>query len=203
MIISISGPSCTGKTTLFQHLQDPIRDLCKSAKKKLVSIEEGVKDLWECKWSSLYKSLDDLVLSSDFLDWQYDVLNKYILEMHEYNPARDVVLTDRCELDVLVYSIMATKIDRDRLSQICEDCNKVRVLSSHQGRLLFLTCADPSRVVEFDGVRSVASYDRDLEIRLFETLPTVMGYDIEDLPDSTEDRVSKVVSRVKETLWLQ
>lgn len=88
MRISISGPQCTGKTTLLNEIEE-----C-SELREFTLIKEVVRTLKKASGGKL-----DINKSSDFVSQE-----AILTEHHKNSIIRDMMITDRGSLDAFVYA---------------------------------------------------------------------------------------------------
>lgn len=156
MIITFSGPSSSGKTTIFEML--------KVRYPEYYFISEISRDLWEYKWKFRHdKDLSDLVENGDIskcMDWNRDNLVEFKGRLNYYVQFSDIVtIFDRGPIDGLIYTILfspeKTNIFFD-LVNLALDINKMI-----DKTIVF------EAIPNFDDDNFRTKYQRELEIKLF------------------------------------
>lgn len=166
MILSISGPASTGKSTILSDLlkvKDKIEKMTEGLPVKFNT--EGARHVWTDIYSKQYETIDDLMKDSDaFIRWQLDLVAEYAESTKDQNS--HLLITDRCELDCLVYTMMKGDQSNPGYLRVLERINKIKNDPTRHTTVYLTTDLG---FVSQDGMRAM-TYDRDLETHLFRVL---------------------------------
>lgn len=200
MIICISGPSSTGKTTLINELKDykELIELIYGIGRVQFSTEY-IRDYVEKEYPN--KTFDEIIsVPENAIQLQFKIADITYNEFIRMLKDRSVLyICDRCPLDNLVYNILNYHCnDRDLMIKYSEEfsrtCSIVRSLSNYVDRI-YLTQVDVSneKSVVKDGFRPESyEYRRQLEVELFNSIfefnPKVCK-----IPSSRNDRISTIL----------
>lgn len=198
MIICISGPSSTGKTTLFNELQKHHKLIKSIYGNKVVFLEESIRKIAAENYPD--KTFDEIISTSESaISFQLEIAESIYQNYISILSDRDTLyIIDRSPLDNLVYDIMNYQCDDPEVmmsnsKKLNEACSKMRSLYSYVDRV-YLTQVDRSNEsIEKDGFRpSKYEYRRQLEIELFNSIfdfsPIVVK-----LPSMMSERVKTVL----------
>lgn len=199
MIICISGPSSTGKTTLFNELQSHCELIKSIYNGKVIFIEEQIRKIAANKYPD--KSFNTIIQNSESaISFQLEIADSiYKNYVKILNDNNTLYIIDRSPLDNLVYNIMNYQCDDPEVmiknsDKLNSACSKMRSLYSYVDRV-YLTQVDRcnNSSVERDGFRPEKyEYRRQLEIELFNSI-----FDFSDkvikLPSMMSERVKTVL----------
>lgn len=199
MIIAISGPSSTGKTTLLQDLyhRNNVLTLATDAS-EVILVKETARSLFEDYFSDRYVTFEELLGNDrDTIEFEILVAKDQIASYNEYNENSSVLyLCDRCPLDTMVYLALnyqyASKEVREEYSNRylsimrelfdCYNNSDIRV---------YRTFPFPDESIEADGFRPIQYiYRRQAELMAFD----LVNVDLVELPDNRHDRVETIMN---------
>lgn len=99
MIISFSGPSCSGKTTLVKALKKRLE-----GEIKVAVIDETARTVFMEKFRE-FEKLENLRRNNEaFLEYEIEIVRRQIREEKEAKEKADIVLADRSIYDTYAYS---------------------------------------------------------------------------------------------------
>ena len=201
MLICISGPASTGKTTLMRTFSSQLvgdEALIHPLISQFSKIETKAETVRSFHRSFMPdKTLDEILADPELaIKFQIGIAQDLVNQVVETakNGKDHLTVMDRGPLDTYVYlTINYSKASPDLMERYSRDyhdmCHQLRVASELVDRYFF-TVPDPnSYYIVDDGYRSKGySYRRDYEIELF----TMLGYTnpkVEFLPAETDLRV--------------
>lgn len=108
MIISISGPSSTGKTTTIRKL---IQRGEIGGFRNIICISESVRELFEKEYAHLANGPSDILKNKELTkDWTKSIArmceNELLPEILKNNSKDTLVVLDRCFIDHAIYAII-------------------------------------------------------------------------------------------------
>lgn len=195
MIVCISGPSSTGKSTLLSELQvyfTELYDLIKSRfNLELEFIPELIRDLVPDN------SLDEIFSNDeDSVKFQIEVIHKSYNRFKDmFSDVNKLYIVDRSPLDALVYLILNYSCSSTQvLQKFAKDFEECSILSRLAYNLyisrVYLTSTDHYNYtsVQVDGFRPTKYLPRRvLEVELFNYI--FNHQEVQKLPANTPDRV--------------
>jgi len=196
MIISISGPSSTGKTTLIKQIQHK-GSLGKY--KNIVVITEVIRDIFKNEFLPKVNSMENMMESKQYvLEWVKRVGESSSVhieqEISKYNNDDTLIILDRCIIDHFIYSIMHTAKFDIPLDEFYAAISTYK-LSKQKIDYIFLTSIPENDFYDVDGVRPQDwSETRELENGLFQLL---FGNFAIDLPYDINERIKIIEDKVK------
>jgi len=201
MIITISGPSSTGKTTLFEKLKKNESLIQSIYGGDVVFVEELVRSTIKDNYGDNTSFEDIVQRDDDAIKLQLmisDKIRSYYEEMI-YNKDR-LYICDRCPLDNVAYNLLNYQCNNPKVmlkysQKLSDACSMMRALTSYVDRI-YLTSVDREneKSVERDGFRPTSyEYRRQLEIELFNVIfdfnPKVVM-----LPSVSNDRINVIIT---------
>lgn len=205
MIIAISGPSSTGKTTLFNKLKNEHKDFIESVyhNGKVVFHEESIRKIIENEYSipfeEIIKNPETAVkLQLRIADEMYESTKMMLSDF------TTLYICDRCPLDNIVYNIMNYQSDNpDFMIKHAEDlshaCSIMRSMYHYIDRI-YLTSVDRDSTIVRDGFRPTGyEHRRQLEIELFNTIFDFSNKVLK-LPSTMNERITTILSDLSEKL---
>lgn len=196
MIISISGPTSTGKTTLIGKIKE--RGYIGNYK-KIVIIHEVIRDIFKKEFLPKVGSMDDMMQNREtLLEWVESVgenSSQHIeSEISKYDNDDTIIILDRCIIDHFIYAIIHTTKFSISLEEFYKVISKYN-LSTKKIDYIFLTSVPENDVYDVDGMRPQAWSDgRSLENSLFQLIfgnfSIGLPYDIEERIKVIEDTLS-------------
>lgn len=194
MIVTVSGASCTGKTTILDYVKDSI-DKRKIYSDHIFTYGEFIRDKFEENYSSKYESFADLLQGNpyDIIALHKDTARKFNDVLWSSDTTNDILIFDRCPIDINIYMYMniAPYLDDHgvryayrKAAAYVSRC--IDDFLNHNPRMLYTRPF--SAEVERDGFRPTSLIDRrELEVALFDkefySLPGVLV-----MPDSLDAR---------------
>ena len=203
MIITISGPSSTGKTSLLESLKDYQDFIERVAKRPVVFGKESIREVVSQRYGQ--KSLQDIFADpEESIKLQFEVA-RYNQDLYASLMKNSDVLHiyDRGPLDNLIYTLLCYNSAPEKLLQkYSKDFSKYCALNralSNCINTIFLTKIDYYMDhPEDDGFRpELFSALRKVEIELFNTI-FEKNNRVVNLPSSSSERLSAVLSKICE-----
>lgn len=199
MIISISGASSTGKTTLLNTLSNYIKEDKYFEYIKVDYVTEYFRDYMHEYSIDTQTAFDDPIES---LKIQYSLIQ--YLE-NTYNKLKNIkhslIICDRCPLDSLIYTSLhyfrLSDIDKARQIKSYMDNIKIckELTNKYIDRIYFTSPTKQTLKIEDDGERPKIYEDsREIEITLFDEIFKKKGI---KLPPKTLDRCSFILRDIK------
>lgn len=196
MIISISGPSSTGKTTLIKR----IKEKGKLGKyNNIVVINEVIRDIFKNDFLPRVSSMENMMKNKEYvLEWVERVGESSSMhiekEISKYNNDDTLIILDRCIIDHFIYSIMHTAKFDIPLDQFYKAISSYK-LSKQKIDYIFLTSIPENDFYDVDGVRPQDwAETRDLENGLFQLLfrnfAIELPYDINERIRIIEEKIN-------------
>lgn len=201
MIINISGPSCTGKTTLVTNLCKRRDELLKILKvTNIIPVYETARDIFKDNFGDKYETLNDLLQSrEDTLEYHWIIAQDQAkwVETYAEDPNRLYIL-DRGPLDTMVYLMLNYSSNLDPLDSTRRKyetaIESLKDTHKKSKATTFRTLPFDTEVVK-DGFRPEKYEDmRDMEVEMFE----LMFHDAPVLPDGQDKRVEFILKYLKE-----
>ena len=183
MVISISGASSTGKTTLFNKL------------KELFPQYNYIEETYRKAVNNKQINLDD---PEEAFLFQYELGNDLKLPIFNIN---QIYILDRCSFDNIIYlSLHFLRLDdelkKKYLFKYTESILYSRSLIMNID-YIFLTQGDNE--IEDDNIRPGIYNDfRDQELSLFKTLIKTIHKSYLILPNNINDRVQMIIDYIRE-----
>lgn len=175
MIISISGPSSAGKTTLINALR--------KRNEQYIFIHESFREFIKTKNVDFNNSEEAFI-------FQYELFNFMPIFQDKIDT---VLILDRCHFDCLVYStlhFLRLKNQYKYINQYLEIINKS--LEIIKNIKIFLVQTN-NLTIENDGIRlMIYQIFRQQEIELFNTLYSSLNINVNILPNSLQDRIDTI-----------
>ena len=197
MIISISGPSSTGKTTLIKEIQ---RKGNIGKYKNIVVINEVIRDIFKNEFLPKVGSMENMMKNKEYvLEWVEKVGESSSFhidkEIEKYNSDDTLIILDRCIIDHFIYSIMHTAKFDIPLDKFYKAISTYK-LSKQKIDHIFLTSIPENDFYDVDGVRPQDwSETRELENGLFQLLfsnfSINLPYDINERIKIIEDKIGR------------
>lgn len=203
MILSISGPSSTGKTTLINDLYkngNVLKSL--TGTENVVKVEETARGLFTEHFGKKYPSFEELLKNgADTMEFEFIVARDQIHKYAKY--AQDnttLYLCDRCPLDTMVYLALNYQYANQKVRESyssryqsmltnLKDCYD---RSASQMRV-YKTLPFSDESIEDDGFRPMQYvYRRQAELLAFDLLTT----DLLILPSDRQERVQVVLDNL-------
>lgn len=193
MIISISGPSSTGKTTLINK----IKKLGKLGDfKKIIVVNEVIRDMFQHEFLPKVGSMENMMKDKEtVLQWIKKVgenTRNHIDKEIKKADSDALIILDRCIIDHFIYSIMHTTKFEIPLHEFYQ---AIRTYQPCNEKIdyIFLTNVPNDDFYDVDGIRPQDwAETRDLENSLFQLL--FKNCSIE-LPYDIDERI-KVIEKV-------
>lgn len=191
MIISISGPTSTGKTTLIRKIQQK-GNLGKY--KNIIIINEVIRDIFKNEFLPKVNSMENMMTNKEYiLQWVKRVgessSNHIEKEISKYNNDDTLVILDRCIIDHFIYSIMHTAKFDIPLNEFYQAISTYK-LSKQKIDYIFLTTIPENDFYDVDGIRPQDwSESRALENDLFKLLFSNFAI---DLPYDIDERIKVI-----------
>lgn len=186
MIIAISGPSATGKTSLFEAL------------KRSPFLEDAIflPDLYEAVWNNLldsgyFKDFTEISRDSEFLCLYLIRLTNYYNEMiEEYKNSDKLVILDSCWLDVSIYAII-NMWHAHLIKEVQETVLKNLLVYDDEISRIYLTSNDESVINNTPKYHSPfkkynVKVNRPLELQYYELYSNFKN--VEKLPSSDVEK---------------
>lgn len=201
MIINISGPSCTGKTTLVTNLSKRRKDIKNILKvNNVVPVYETARDIFKTHFGEKYETLNDLLQSRQAtLDYHWMIAQDQAKRIGTYadDPNR-LYIMDRGPLDTSIYLMLNYSYNLDPLDgtrrQYETTIKLLKSLHVKSKAITFRTLPFDIEV-EKDGFRPEKYEElRDMEVEMFENV--FQGAPV--LPDGAEKRVEFILDYLKE-----
>ena len=202
MIISISGPSSTGKTTLINRIKER-GQLGKYH--KIVIINEVIRDIFKNEFLPKVGSMENMMKDKEIvLEWVERVgqaTSDHISSEIKKNLDEDtLIILDRCIIDHFIYSIMHTAkfdIPLDRFFKAI----KTYKLSDDKIDYVFLTSIPENDFYDIDGIRPKDWEEtRGLENSLFQLL---FANNSVKLPYDIDERISIIENTISQNIECQ
>lgn len=215
MLISVSGASSTGKSTLIKLLKKRLKEeiqggrlydklsINKSRITNVVFIKEYIREYAEFYNIDIKKTF---IVPEDAVNFQFNLFkylkNEYRVVMTE---SETLYICDRCPFDSIIYLTinywrlsddLKIKYSREYIKYI----HKSMELTNQSVDKIFLTMTDNlnSSEIEDDGVRpDIYKSTRNFEIGLFKHL--CRGLNFFYLPNDTEHRIDCILDYLKDT----
>ncbi|MBQ4263744.1 MAG: AAA family ATPase [Bacilli bacterium] len=195
MIISISGPASTGKTTLIRKIKE-IGKLGKYS--KIVIVNEVIRDIFKNNFLPKVGSMENMMKDKELvLEWIEKVGQE--TSMHINNEIKKnleedtLIILDRCIIDHFIYSIMHTA-KFDIPLEGFYNAIKTYTLSETKIDYIFLTSIPEKDFYDIDGIRPKDWEEtRGLENSLFQLL---FGNNCINLPYDIDERISIIDSTI-------
>lgn len=197
MIISISGPCSTGKTTTINEIKK-LASL--GGYEKIVIITETVRELWARDFAHRFNSVEKMLSDKDAtMQWteavSFEIKNHIQQELEKIDIEKSLVVLDRCCLDHFVYTITNTMkfgITMKTLSIVLENFTQI----DEKINLMFRTEIPKNDYFEDDGIRPLNLEDnRSVENNFFRLLfskqAILLPYDINDRIKIINDEIIK------------
>lgn len=196
MLIGISGPACTGKTTLLEDLKPELERLCASGGIKLEIRTERIRHLYQQRYHDIYATLDDL-LGADPLELDLALAEMFRAETDLRSGCGELIIYDRTALDVAAYTSL------DKLRGFRNQGIEQRIDKALHGCLkridtTLMTWELPLET-ECDGFRSTAYLEnktRQQELDIFRMLGEAF-HDTVWLPADRQARAAVAVEKIK------
>ena len=172
MIISISGPSSTGKTTLINHIKEKGR---LGKYNNIVVINEVIRDIFKNDFLPKVGSMENMMKNKEYvLQWVKRVGESSSMhiekEISKCNDDNTLIILDRCIIDHFIYSIMHTAKFDIPLDEYYKVISSYK-LSKQKIDYIFLTSIPENDFYDVDGVRPQDwAETRNLENELFQLL---------------------------------
>lgn len=201
-VFAFSGAAGTGKSTLLSDVTAPITALAEKHGRKVVFQEERARKVFHEKFSSDYRSLEDL-LQTDPLGYQLALAEAFSVDAQQAlrNP-HIIYIADRTGFDVAVYSMLLGgkgESDAYKIRRIFDLLHNSLHVVDH----VFLT--QPfGGTAERDGFRP-AHYEDPAKRALEESMFSHIGVLFPNttvLPDGRQERVQVVVGRIDRLLYI-
>ena len=154
MIISISGPSSTGKTTLFNTLK-------KEFNNKIIFINEVFREY-------IINNQIDFNNAEEAFNFQCDLCKHMIYQ----NTLNKIIILDRCNFDTIVYMTLHFLRLQNKEKYIIQFLNHIKICEESllYINFIFLTQAQ-TLMIKDDGIRpQIYNILRSQEIDLFNKL---------------------------------
>lgn len=203
MILNITGPASTGKTTLVNDLKSYTEEL-----KKIFNVEEvkvlheTARGIFDRYFSNKYSTLEELLGNSrDAIEYHRYITINQLQTMSKYSNMPDTLLIcDRCELDTMVYlSLNYHNIQDESLREELEVLYREMLRQLHESflqsnNITFRTL--PFKDVEHDGFRP-GLYDvlRQSECLGFDMITESVSI---LLPSGREERVNFILEKCRD-----
>lgn len=197
MVISISGPSSTGKTTTVNKI---LSQKTLGGFDNIVVITETIRDLWAKEFSNYVSDVETMLNDKELtMKWtkavSVEISNHIEKELSNIDLDKNLVVLDRCCLDHFVYTITNTMkfgITMDVLSTVLENFTRV----DEKIDLMFYTEIPENDYFEDDGIRPLNLKDnRKMENNFFKLLfyksAIKLPYDIEQRIKVIDDSIKK------------
>ena len=215
MLISISGASSTGKSTLIKALKERLEkevragnfynelNINKSEIKRIEFVREYIRE-----YADFYKIdiKDTFKVPEDAVKFQFELFEYLKKEYRTVLIESDTLyICDRCPFDSIIYLTinywrlsdeLKVKYSREYIKYI----HKSMELTNQSVDKIFLTMIDKidGSDIEDDGVRpDIYKSTRNFEIGLFKQL--CRGLNFFYLPNETENRINCVIEHLKDT----
>lgn len=191
MIISISGPSSTGKTTLINKIKE--KGMI-GKYKKIIVINEVIRDMFKNDFLPEVGTMENMMKDKQWvLKWVEKVgevtSNHINNEIKKHVKDDTLIILDRCIVDHFIYSIMHTAKFDIPLNKFYKAI-KTYNLSSTKIDYIFLTNVPENDFYDVDGVRPKDwEKTRDLENSLFQLL---FGNNAIELPYDIDERINLI-----------
>lgn len=200
MIITLSGPSSTGKTTLFENLKNAHHGIIESLHgNKVEFVEESIRKIIDENFDIPFEEI--IKDTNSAIDLQLKVAYNIYRSYETMVKNKDTLyICDRSPLDNVVYNLMNYQSDNPevmvkRADDLSYACSLMRSMYAYVDRV-YLTQVDQSsrNKIERDGFRPTGyEHRRQLEIELFNTIfdfsPKVVK-----LPSTLNDRVTTILT---------
>lgn len=187
MIISISGCQSCGKTTVLNELKQYADKLSDHFQMPVQFNEENARQLWLSTWASKVARFED-IFSDPFLALEYeqDLIAQYTEARR--NNENKLIISDRCELDILVYTMMNCDPAQPKYASVINACRQLRAIDNP---VIFI--ATHLGFLEQDGMRPLMSESRVAsEIAMFKMVSE--GYHRRHiLPTDRKERISYIL----------
>lgn len=189
MIISISGPSSTGKTTLINKIKE--KGMI-GKYKEIIVINEVIRDMFKNDFLPEVGTMENMMKDKQWvLKWVEKVgevtSNHINNEIKKHVKDDTLIILDRCIVDHFIYSIMHTAKFDIPLNKFYKAI-KTYNLSSTKIDYIFLTNVPENDFYDVDGVRPKDWEEtRDLENSLFQLL---FGNNAIELPYDIDERIN-------------
>lgn len=190
MIVSLSGPQSTGKTTLFNHLKQVLPVQLPSV--NFHFMEEDARVIWE-ELKLKYQSFESFIDKHGYGLWQFLIYKKSVetletaIELVTNCSKPTVVVLDRSILDCIVYTQLLLDYNDEYYKRIMSGCRD----HLHKIDLFLFTTPLYDSAFEEDELRIVFRNNYLKEVMFFE----LFHYLGEVLPTSMDERV-KVATKV-------
>lgn len=201
MIIAISGPSSTGKTTLLQDLyrRSDVLKLATNAT-EIVLVKETARSLFEDYFSDRYHSFEELLGNDrDTMEFQILVAKDQIASYAEYNEDKSTLyLCDRCPLDTMVYLALnyqyaSKEVRVEYSSKYLAIMKELLECYNNSDIKAYRTFPFSDESIEADGFRPIQyTYRRQAELMAFD----LMNVNLVELPDNRHDRVEIILNDI-------
>jgi nicotinamide riboside kinase len=194
MLVAISGPASSGKTTLLDDLRQPIKTIVGNI--PVVWQQERARLVYEVVYASKYDSFSDL-LANAALDYQISLAEAFAADVAEVkaNPEK-IYIADRSGFDVAVYTMLIGGKGEEDAKKIERVFDLIHG-SIHGVDMMFLTGPLPSGLME-DGFRPCQYSDpatRSMEVSIFRHL-ALMHANCIQLPPDRYERVQLISSNI-------
>lgn len=199
MVISISGPASTGKTTLINKIKE--KGMI-GKYKNIIVINEVIRDIFKNEFLPEVGTMENMMKNKQWvLKWVEKVgeatSNHINNEIKQHYKDDTLIILDRCIVDHFIYSIMHTAkfdIPLNEFSKAIKTYN----LSSIKIDYIFLTSVPKNDFYDIDGVRPKDWEEtRDLENSLFQLL---FGNNAIKLPYDIDERINLIEKTIDKTI---
>lgn len=191
MVISISGPASTGKTTLINQ----IKSQGKLANyKNIIIVNEIIREMFKEDFLPQVGSVEQMMEDKDYdLKWVKEVGKRTSAhiknEINKYNNDDTLIILDRCTLDHFIYSLMHTikfSLTPEEFYEFVKEYSK----RDENIDYIFLTSIPENDFYEIDGIRPKTwENTRYLENSLFELIFKEVSI---KLPHNNDDRIKVI-----------
>ncbi|MDW7990334.1 MAG: ATP-binding protein [Archaeoglobaceae archaeon] len=190
MIVSFSGPSCSGKTTIVKALKEKL-----DAKFRIEVIDETARMVFMEKFKE-YRTLDKLREDKEaFLDFEIEIIRRQIKEEERAVAKAEIVFADRSIYDTYAYSKIYLP---ENLFTVFLDFFERHARRKYD--LLFLCCPLPPVEDGFRSVKDIASQKIQYEL-IKEVIKKYHG-DFQELPWlSIEERLNFILNFLPIPKW--
>lgn len=201
MILAISGPSSTGKTTLLRDLykRSHVLGLATNAK-EIILVEETARTLFEDYFSDRYDTFEELLGNDkDTMEFQLLVAKDQLASYEEYKANdHNLYLCDRCPLDTMVYLSLnyqyaSAEVREQYRTKYLDTLKKLWDCYHDANIRTYRTFPFPDESIEADGFRPIQyTYRRQAELLAFD----LMNVNMLSLPANRHSRIETVLNNL-------
>lgn len=173
MIITVSGASCTGKTTILDYISKTADNYYFD---HAHTYEEFIRTMFKENYSQKYESFADLLAGDplDIIKLHKDTARKFNDVLWSSDTSNDILIFDRCPIDINIYLYM----------NVAQHLDNSNILYAYRKAAAYVSrCVDDflnhnpkmfytrpfSEEVEQDGFRPMSLINkRSLELSLFD-----------------------------------